>query len=112
MQTPGFPFCLCDTDTIYNPNRLAFPSPGIVTVDGELYLQFFITTVPVPFPPQPTICSRADVGKIEWEVGEYPASIWEVALGRKTVQHMPSTQIYMLQHSLRHGLTSKLSDIG
>ncbi|KAG1679393.1 hypothetical protein FOA52_007684 [Chlamydomonas sp. UWO 241] len=65
----GFPYCKCDTDTMFNPNRLDLPFPSLVTGPAPgSYINFQITTVPVPIPPIPTPCSQANVGKVEFEV--------------------------------------------
>ena len=57
-----------NTDTIYNPNRLS--GGGLVKIGAELFIAFDLTLASVPTPPQPTLCSLADVGKVEWVVGE------------------------------------------
>eukprot|EP00195_Chlamydomonas_chlamydogama_P016043 CAMPEP_0202889912 /NCGR_PEP_ID=MMETSP1392-20130828/453_1 /ASSEMBLY_ACC=CAM_ASM_000868 /TAXON_ID=225041 /ORGANISM="Chlamydomonas chlamydogama, Strain SAG 11-48b" /LENGTH=264 /DNA_ID=CAMNT_0049573353 /DNA_START=117 /DNA_END=908 /DNA_ORIENTATION=+ len=62
-QWRNFPWCRCDDDTVYNPNRLALQ--GIVGTN----LVFNIILAAVPPPPFPTPkCYNADIGKIEWNV--------------------------------------------
>ncbi|KAG1679773.1 hypothetical protein FOA52_012684 [Chlamydomonas sp. UWO 241] len=72
---PNFPFCLCDEDTQFNPiragyngeNTCASTKPAFIGFECLDWVIFVDPSVPVP--PTPTLCSTANIGKIEWVAG-------------------------------------------
>ncbi|KAG1669960.1 hypothetical protein FOA52_016221 [Chlamydomonas sp. UWO 241] len=72
---PNFPFCRCDEDTQFNPNRASYNGENICTSTKPDFIGYdcldwvIFVDSSVPVPPTPTQCSTADIGKIEWVAG-------------------------------------------
>ncbi|KAG1669963.1 hypothetical protein FOA52_016224 [Chlamydomonas sp. UWO 241] len=72
---PNFPFCRCDEDTQFNPIRAGYNGENICSSTKPDFIGYecldwvIFVDSSVPVPPTPTLCSTANIGKIEWVAG-------------------------------------------